>query len=78
MIELDEDQRVRAEMLAREKDERCPNCGSSDLSCGNVARLVQGGFMLDLWCQNEDAHPQGVGILYRFRLTNEEARLIGL
>ena len=78
MMELDEDQHERAETLVREKEERCPNCGSSDLSCGYVARIVQGGFMLDLWCQNEGAHPQGAGSLYRFRVTNEEARFIGL
>ena len=78
MMELDEDQLKRAAVLVREKEERYPNCGSSDPSCAYVARIVQGGFMLDLWCQNEDAHPQGAGSLHRLRVTNQEARFIGL
>jgi hypothetical protein len=78
MMELDEDQHKRAEVLVREKKERCLNCGSSDLWCGYVARIVQGGFVLDLWCQNEGAHPQGASSLHRFRVTNQEAWFIGL
>ncbi|MBD0358683.1 MAG: hypothetical protein ICV34_05470, partial [Rubrobacter sp.] len=50
MIELNDDQRLRAERLARLKGEKCPRCGSSDLRCG-VARADLGGYMLDLWCQ---------------------------
>jgi hypothetical protein len=76
-IELNDDQRLRAERLAREKGEKCPRCGSSDLRCG-VARADPGGYMLDLWCQNEEAHPEGVGTLHHFGVNNEEARFIGL
>jgi hypothetical protein len=34
--------------------------------------------MLDLWCQTEEAHPEGVGRLHYFGVSNEEARFIGL
>ena len=80
-IELNDDQRLRAERLAREKGEKCPRCGSSDLRCGvarDDARVVQGGYVLDLWCQNKEAHPDGVGTLHQFGVNNEEARFIGL
>ena len=76
-IELNDNQRWRAERLAREKGEKCPRCGSSDLRCG-VANVVPGGYMLDLWCQNEEAHPEGVGTLHHFGVNNEEAGFIGL
>jgi hypothetical protein len=76
-IEPNDDQRLRAERLAREKGEKCPRCGSSDLRCG-VARVVLCGCMLDLWCQNEEAHPEGLGALHHFGVNNEEARFIGL
>ena len=80
-IELNDDQRLRAERLARLKGEKCPRCGSSDLRCG-VARVVprgvQGGYTLDLWCQNKEAHPEGVGTLHHFGVNNEEAGFIGL
>jgi len=76
-IELKDDQRLRAERLAREKGEKCPRCGSPDLRCG-VAHVVLGGYMLDLWCQNEEAHPEGVGTLHYFGANNVEAQSIGL
>ena len=76
-IELNDDQRFRAERLARLKGEKCPRCGSSDLRCG-VANVVPGGYMLDLWCQTKEAHPEGVGTLHHFGVNNEEARFIGL
>jgi transcription elongation factor Elf1 len=41
VIELNDDQRLRAERLARLKGEKCPRCGSSDLRCG-VARADPG------------------------------------
>lgn len=43
VIELNDDQRLRAERLAREKGEKCPRCGSSDLRC-SVANVVPGGY----------------------------------
>jgi hypothetical protein len=72
--ELNDDQRRRAEKLAREKGEKCPRCGSSDLRCG-VANVIPGGYMLDLWCQTEEAHPEGVGRLHYFGVSNEEGGL---
>jgi hypothetical protein len=41
-IELNDDQRRRAERLAREKGEKCPRCGSSDLRC-SAASVIPGG-----------------------------------
>jgi hypothetical protein len=77
-IELTDDQRREIEMLAGEKDERCPNCGSFDLRCGDRARPTFGNYQLDLWCRNEAAHPDGAGSLHYFTITNEEAQRIGL
>ena len=33
--------------------------------------------MLDLWCQTEEAHTEGIGTLHYFGVNNEEARFIG-
>jgi hypothetical protein len=51
-IELNDDQRLRAERLAREKGEKCPRCGSSDLRCG-VARADLGRYTLPLTFSEE-------------------------
>jgi hypothetical protein len=34
--------------------------------------------MLELWCQTEEAHPEGVGTHHHFGVNNEEAGFIGL
>ena len=44
----------------------------------DILRADPGGYMLDLWCQNEEAHLEGVGTLHHFGVNYEEAGFIGL
>jgi hypothetical protein len=59
---LNPDQRRRAQRFAQAKGITCQRCGSAYLLCGSTLRsYLGGGFSLDLWCQNQVAHPLGHG-----------------
>jgi hypothetical protein len=77
MQRLDVGQRRRIEALARAKGKSCEGCGSAELRCGEDARLTYNhGFMVDLWCDNDAAHPQGAH--QYFTISSDEAQGIGL
>jgi hypothetical protein len=72
------DQRRRAQRFARAKGITCQRCGSAYLLCGSTLRSYLGGFSLDLWCQNQVAHPLGHGARTLFNITPKEGRSISL
>ena len=60
MPPLNPDQRRRAQRFAQAKGTISQRCGSAYLLCGSTLRsYLGGGFSLDLWCQNQVAHPLG-------------------
>jgi hypothetical protein len=76
---LNPDQRRRAQRLAQAKGITCQRCVSAYLLCGSTLRsYLGGGFSLDLWCQNQVAHPLGHGAPTLFNISPEEGRSIGL
>jgi hypothetical protein len=76
---LNPDQRRRAQRFAQAKGTISQRCGSAYLLCGSTLRsYLGGGFSLDLWCQNQMAHPLGYDALTPFNISPEEGRSIGL
>jgi hypothetical protein len=75
---LNPDQRCRAQRFAQAKEITCQRCASAYLLCGSTLRSYLGGFSLDLWCQNQVAHPLGHGARTLFNISPEEGRSIGL
>jgi hypothetical protein len=74
MTDLNDVQKYRIERLARERGERCQQCGSTTLWCGDERPRQQiGNVTVDLHCDN---HPADA--FQPFRLSNEEAQEIGL
>ncbi|HEX2740312.1 MAG TPA: hypothetical protein VHM69_07675 [Rubrobacter sp.] len=78
--DLTPEQRRSLEGLVREKGERCGLCGNSDLRCGKDAAEVGGGYSVQLRCTNGKAgvHDGGIGLIWGYTITSDEARRVGL
>jgi hypothetical protein len=76
MAYLSSKQRARVEQLARDKEVSCQVCGSTDLSSDDDASHHFDGANVNLWCNNEVAHPDGAK--EQLRLTLDEARWVGI
>ena len=78
--DLTPEQRRSIEELVREKGERCGLCGNIDLRCGKAAAEVGGGYSVQLRCTNGKAgvHDGGIGLIWGYTITSDEARRVGL
>jgi hypothetical protein len=79
--DLTPEQRRSIEGLVLEKGERCGLCGNSDLRCGkDAAPYLGGGYSVQLRCTNGRAgvHDGGIGLIWGYSITSDEARRVGL
>ena len=71
-------QQRAVEWLAQDKRVTCEECGSADLTCGDIAWPYLGHIGVELRCTNQAAHADSAGTVQSFQLSFNEAQAMGL
>ena len=79
--QLRPDQQRLVEEFVRRKGKTCALCGSAALRCDySAATYLGGGLNVRLICTNagDQAHTGGLGLVWNYSITGDEAARIGL
>ena len=79
VIALSHAQQRRVKRLLLRRGEVCPQCDSQELSSDGTAMQNISNVSVGVYCTNQEAeHPQGFWVKPSLRLTDEEAREVGI